>query len=111
MDLAQQGADGFAGRTGADVGPAVPSVETADRVAEEVAASVRYPDQPGLGLIHREPEPCHQVPHRRQSRFPVAGSTADDEVIGIVDDVCPESIAMTVAVPRQQKATEVQIRQ
>jgi len=51
------------------------------------------------------------VCHPRHRRLCVAGSAADDEVIGIVDDVRIELVPMAMVVPRQQEASEVAVGQ
>jgi len=41
----------------------------------------------------------------------VAGSAADDEVVGIIDDVCVELVPMTMVVAGQEEAPKVAVRQ
>src|SRR5271157_4312105 len=58
-----------------------------------------------------QPEPRHQLPHRRQCCRSVSGAAADDEVIGIIDNASIEPAAVAESLPGQQEATEVEIRQ
>src|SRR3954451_17641366 len=78
------------------------AVEAADRVVEEVDRLLGQPGDPGLGRVHLQPEPCHQRLRPRQRRLGVAGTAADDEVVGVVDDVGVELVPVAVTMPGQQ---------
>jgi hypothetical protein len=63
-----------------------------------------------LGLVHRQLQPLHHVPHCRQGVFrPVA--THDHEVVGIIDEASLEAVLMTKRLPAQNEPPHVEIRQ
>jgi transposase len=110
MDPLDDALERFTRRLRTDEGPAVPAVKPPDRIAEEVERLRRNARQPGLSVIHRQPQPRHQPPHFGERRRPVSGSAADHQIVSIIDDVRIESRAIAVVVPRQKKASEVEVR-
>jgi hypothetical protein len=100
----------FAGRLGADEGFAVLPVEPPDREPEEVERLLRYARQSGLSVINRQAHLSHQPPHHCKRSHTVAGAAADHKIISIVDDMRIESVSVTMVVPRQKEASEVEIR-
>jgi len=99
----------LARRLGADERLAVLSVKSSHGVPEEVEGLLWHARDPGLPFIDGQTQPFHQPPHRRERLRPVAGSAADHEIIGIVDDVRIESPIVTVLVPCPQESPEVEV--
>ena len=71
----------------------------ADGVTEEIERFLGQSGDPGLLGVHFQPKPRHQRRHPRHRRRRVARSAADDEVVGVVDDVGIESVPMAMVVP------------
>src|SRR4051794_10456995 len=103
VDRPDQPLHGLTRRARADERRPALAVEATDLVAEEDEAGLRQGGQPCLRLVHRQPEPRHQLPHRRERRLPVAGSAADHEVVGVIDDVGIEPLAVAVPLPREEE--------
>src|SRR4051795_13529155 len=109
VDRPDQPLHGLTRRARADERRPALAVEATDLVAEEDEAGLRQGGQPCLRLVHRQPEPRHQLPHRRERRLPVAGSAADHEVVGVIDDVGIEPSAVAVPLPREEEPAEVEV--
>jgi hypothetical protein len=86
-------------------------VESTDAIAEEVEVLLGQSRQSSLGLVHRQPESCHQLPHCRQCCRSISRSAADDEVVGVIDDMGIELLSVAESLPGQKEATEVEVRQ
>ena len=110
MDSLDDALERFARRLRADKGTAVLAVEPPNRIPEKVERLFGYTREPSLPVIDRQPQPFHQPPHFREGGRAVAGTTADHEIIGIVDDVRIKPRTVAIAVPRQEKASEVEVR-
>src|SRR3954449_12022976 len=106
VDPSQQAPDRLLGRGGAEIRPAALPVEPADRVAEAVEALLGQHGEPGLAVVPRQPEPHHQVPHGPHRCLARAGPAADDEVVGVVDDVGVEPALPAQLLPGQDEAAE-----
>jgi hypothetical protein len=101
VDAPEQALHRLPRRLGAEVGAPILAVEATDRISEEVELLLGQSGDPGLGRVHLQPETRHQFRHARHRCFCVTGSAADDEVVGIVDDVGLKSVPMAVVVPGQ----------
>src|SRR6202034_392549 len=77
----------LAGGLSADKRLTVLPVESTHGITEEVKRLLRHTRDPSLPFVDGQTQPFHQPPHDRKRLRPVAGSTADHEIVGIVDDV------------------------
>jgi hypothetical protein len=59
--------------------------------------------------VHLQPKSRHQRRHLRHRLPGIAGSAADDEIIGIVDDVGVELVPVAMVVPGQQETPKVEV--
>ena len=64
----------------------------AERITEEGDVIFGYAREPGLGLVHLQPEPRHQRCHPCLRPHGIAGPAADHEIIRIIDDMSIELI-------------------
>src|ERR1035441_2131421 len=109
MDLLDDAFERFTRRLGANEGLAVLSVEPPDAIPEKVEGLFGQARNPGLSIVDRQTQLIQQATHRRKCCRPVAGRTADHEIVSIVDDMGIESRRVAMLVPRQQKAPEVEV--
>ena len=63
VDASEQTFDRFPGRASAEIGTSVLSEEPANRVPEERKVVLWQSSNPGLGLVHRQPQSRHQRLH------------------------------------------------
>src|SRR5262249_4863287 len=77
----------FLGLSLAPIGlPCLRRVTSAKRIPEKIERFSRQSTDPRLTFIHRQLQPRHHAPHRAQGLFGL-GTTANHEIIGIVNDV------------------------
>src|SRR5215472_1905583 len=83
-------------------------VATPKRVPQKVELLFWQRTDPRLRFVHRQLQLRHHVPHRGQSLFGSA-TTADHEIIGIVDDVRLESLLVPQLHPAEHEPAHVQV--
>ena len=83
-------------RPSADIRAPGFTVEATDRIPEKIERFLRQSGDPGLLGVHLQPKPRHQGRHPRHRRRRVARSAADDEVVGVVDNVGIELVPMAI---------------
>ena len=82
-----------------DVGPSRPRrVAPADRVAQKVERLLGDATQPRLGLVDRQLQPRHHRPHRGH-RLVGGATTADHEVVRVVDDLSVQPAFVSQGLP------------
>jgi hypothetical protein len=84
-------------------------IKSTNTIAKEVKRLLGQARSPSLLIADRKTQPFHQATHDPKSCGPVDGTTADHQIISIVDDVRIESLRMAMLVPRSQESPEVEV--
>jgi RHS repeat-associated protein len=90
--------------------PRLGAVTASESVPQKVKRLVRHTTQPRFRLVDRQFQLLHHVPHDRH-RLCGGAAAADHEVIGIVDDVCVETLFVSQPLPAQNKPAHIQVGQ
>src|SRR5713101_7340990 len=92
--------------SGAPIDPPRPRrVASTKRIPKKIELLFRQSTDPRLTFVHRQLQPRHHAPHRRQCLIG-SGPTADHQVIGIINDVrfSGASRALTSSIPARTDA-------
>src|SRR5215471_10755113 len=82
-------------RSGAQIGaPRLRRIAAPKRITQEVELLFRQRADPCLGLVHRQLESGHHVPHGDEGLLRSAPA-ADHEIIGVVDDTCFQALLVS----------------
>ena len=86
-------------------------MKLAKGVAEEIETLLGELGQAGFTFVDLKSQPPHQSPHFAQGCFTLPTATANDEIIGIINDVGIQTSVQPELGPCQQKPPEVQVGQ
>ena len=88
--------------------PRLGRVTAAECVTQEVERLVWHATELRLGFIHRQLQLGHHVPHHAHGLIGRA-TTADHEVVGVVDDFGAKTLLVSQRFPAQKKPAHVEV--
>jgi hypothetical protein len=109
VDTPQQFAYRLLRRLRADVGLALVTIESSDRISEEVETLLGNDDEAGLSFVDREAQSRHQLSEGGHRLRAVSRPAANDQIIRIIDDPRLELPFVAELFPSQHKSAKVQI--
>ena len=112
MDLLDHSANALLGRPHAQSGlTGRLRIQPSKRVAQEIKLPFRDLADSCLLLVDRQLQLAHDLAQPSQSRFGLALSAQDHEIVCVGHDPCAQALLQPELLPSQHEAAHVQIRQ